>query len=130
MGRFDADTETERIDLVVDAIRGHRERESGFITIETPVEDPEKPDPWIQYDATDELLNVDCTDDELARLEAVLDDVGGCRIHERTSPDDVEGTNVRIRTQVDDERVAQLVERCFRDVYDRSADYRLWVTAL
>ncbi|MFB6132983.1 MAG: hypothetical protein ABEJ44_06235 [Halanaeroarchaeum sp.] len=130
MGRFDADARTERVDLVVDAIRAHRERGSRFVTVEAPVDDAEEPDPWIQFDGNEELLNLDCSDEELHRLERVLHDFGGCLIDERTSPDDVSGTNVRVRTRVDDERVAQLVERCFRDVFGRPADYRLWVTEL
>lgn len=127
MGRFDATTEGERRDLVVDAIQAHRERESAFTTVQsTPTDD--EPAPWVQFDASESLLNLDCTDEELDRLDALLSEFGGCTIHERTNPENAAGTNVRIRARVDDGRVAQLVERLFRDVYDRPADYRLWVT--
>lgn len=127
MGRFDADTEADRLELVVDAIQGHRERESGFITVTAPTSDDD-PDPWIQFDARDSLCNLDCTDQELRRLEALLDDFGGLTIHERTTPDDADGTNVRIEARVDDERIAQFVDQCFREVYELPDDYALWVT--
>ncbi|MGM0398690.1 MAG: hypothetical protein ACQEQY_06805 [Halobacteriota archaeon] len=130
MSRFDAHTDADRVALVVDAIRAHRERASGFTTLQTPTDADDEPEPWIQFDAEESLLNLDCTDAELKRLEALLDEFGGMTIHERNTPADVDGTNVRIRTRVDDERVAQFVERCFREVYERPADYRLWVTAI
>ncbi|UWG48629.1 Uncharacterized protein HSRCO_2364 [Halanaeroarchaeum sp. HSR-CO] len=130
MGRFDADTETDRVELVVDAIRAHRERNSRFTTLQTPTDADDDPEPWIQFDARESLLNLDCTDEELHRLEGLFDEFGGMTIHERTAPADVDGTNVRIRTRVDDERIAQFVEQCFRRVYERPVDYRLWVTAV
>lgn len=129
MGRFDADTEADRLDLVVDAIRAHRDRGSAFTTVQTPAKEDE-PEPWVQFDADASLLNLDCTDEELDRLEDLLEEFGGMTIHERASPDDLEGTNVRITARVDDERIAQFVEQCFRHVYDRPEDYRLWVTTI
>jgi len=129
MGRFDAATGDERRDLVVDAIHAHRERESQFTTFETG-RTGDEPAPWVQFAAPDSILNLDCTDDELDRLDALLGDFGGCTVHERTSPGEAEGTNVRIETRVDDGRVAQLVERVFREVYDQPEDYRLWATAV
>lgn len=128
MSRFHADTEDERRDLIVDAIRAHRERGSRFTTFQTPADRDDEPDPWIQFAAPETLVNLDCTDDEFARLEALLDEFGGCTIRERTTPEDADGTNVRIEMHVDDDRVAQFVDRCFREVYDQSAVYRLWVT--
>ncbi|MFW5919003.1 MAG: hypothetical protein ACOCSF_02260 [Halanaeroarchaeum sp.] len=128
MSRFHADTEDERRDLVVDAIGAHRERGSRFTTFQTPAKDEDDPDPWIQFAAMDSLVNLDCTDDEFARLETLLSEFGGCTIRERTTPEDADGTNVRIEMRVDDHRVAQFVDRCFREVYGRPSDYRLWVT--
>lgn len=128
MSRFHAGTCEDRHDLVVDAIRAHRQRGSRFTTFQTPTDQAEAPDPWVQFAAAESLLNLDCTDDEFTRLDALLDEFGGCRIDTRTSPEDVDGTNVRIEMRVDDERVAQFVDRCFREVFGRSEEYRLWVT--
>ena len=130
MGRFDADTDADRLDLVTDAIHAHRDRGSAFITVQTSADAPDEPAPWIQFDAETAVVNLDCTDDELDRLEGLLGEFGGCTIHERTAPEDADGTNVRVRARVDDARVAQLIERCFREVYERPADYRLWVTEI
>jgi hypothetical protein len=130
MSRFHADTEDERRELIADAIRAHRDRGSRFTTFQTPADQDDVPDPWIQYAAPETLVNLDCTDDEFTRLEALLEEFGGCTIRERTTPDDADGTNVRIEMPVDDERIAQFVNRSFREVYDRPNDYRLWVTAL
>lgn len=128
MGRFDADTEVERRDLVEAAIRAHRDRGSAFTTMQTPTGADDEPEPWIQFAADESVLNLDCTDEEYHRLEGLLDEFGGMTITERHTPDDVDGTNVRIGARVDDGRIAQFVERCFREVYDRPDDYRLWVT--
>ena len=128
MSRFHADTTEDRRDLVADAIRAHRERGSRFTTFQTPADRDDEPDPWIQFAAPETLVNLDCTDAEFTRLEALLDEFGGCTIDARTSPEDVDGTNVRIEMRVDDERIAQFVDRCFREVYDQPEEYRLWVT--
>ncbi|MFB6082534.1 MAG: hypothetical protein ABEJ67_06905 [Halanaeroarchaeum sp.] len=128
MTRFDADTADERIDLVADLIAAHRERESAFCTVVAEPDSDEAAAPWVQFDARESLLNLDCTAEEVARLERFVTEVGGLTIAERTSPEDVDGTNVRLRARVDDRRIAQLVERCFREVYDRPASYHLWAT--
>ena len=130
MSRFHADTTEGRRELIVDAIRAHRDRGSRFTTFQTPADHDDAPDPWIQYAAPETLVNLDCTDDEFARLDALLEEFGGCTIRERTTPEDAEGTNVRIEMSVDDDRVAQFVDRCFRKVYDRPSNYHLWVTTI
>lgn len=126
MGRFDASTAAERRALIVDAIAAHRERDSGFLTLEVDREEAD-PAPWIQFDASERLINLDVTDAEWERLESLIEDFGGCRVRERTAPEAVDGTNVRLGLRVDDERVAQFVERCFQAVYGLPEDYRLWV---
>ncbi|MFB6125501.1 MAG: hypothetical protein ABEJ59_06040 [Halanaeroarchaeum sp.] len=127
MTRFDADSPAERRDLVADAIAAHRERDSAFCTLTA---DADRPAPWVQFDAHESLLNLDCTDGEYDRLETLLTEVGGLTVSERSSPEDVDGTNVRLRARVDDARLAQLVERLFREVYDLPASFRLWATAV
>lgn len=129
MGRFDAVTAADRRTLIVDALRAHRERESAFLTLEV---DPvvADPPPWIQFDAHDRVANLDVADAEWDRLTSLIDDFGGCRVRERHAPEDASGTNVRLELRVDDERVGQFIERCFRSVYDLPSDYRLWVADL
>jgi len=129
MTRFDAATPGDRRALIAEAVRAHRERDSSFCTVEA---DPSHGDdlgvPWVQFG--DGLVNLDCSDDELERLGALLDSRGGVTVAERTSPEDVEGTNVRIEVRGDAERVAGLIEDCFREVYGVPESYRLWATEL
>ncbi|WP_423744245.1 hypothetical protein V5735_14990 (plasmid) [Haladaptatus sp. SPP-AMP-3] len=147
MTRFSASTPTERRKLVVDAITAHRERGSAFCTLvaepdidseaepmaaaegdeteetdETEVE-TELP-PWIQFG--DRTLNVDCTDEELAALKELVREFPAFKIERLESPDDAEGTNVHISAKADANRIAQFVERAFRDVYGRSESVTVW----
>jgi hypothetical protein len=127
--RFDADAPAERRELIADAVRAHRERESHFCTVEA---DPEFADemgvPWVQFG--DGLVNLDCTDEELDRLTDLLSARGGMSVTERASPEDADGTNVRIEVHGDAERVAGLVEDCFREVYALPEDVRVWAVAV
>lgn len=126
MTRFDAGTAEERRDLIADAVRGHRERESRFCTVEA---DPDHADdlgvPWVQFG--EGVVNLDVVDEELDRLTDLLDGWGGATVTERTSPEDVDGTNVRIEVHGDAERIAGLMEDCFREVYGLEESYRAWV---
>ncbi|WP_266078240.1 hypothetical protein [Haladaptatus caseinilyticus] len=146
MGRFSADTPKERRKLVVDAIGAHRERESPFCTLtvgheaETDVDDSEtetKNDdgetdrseselapPWIQFG--DRTLNLDCTDEELDRLKALLGEFPAFKIEQLRSPEEAEGTNVRISAKADVNRIAQFVERTFQEVYECPKSATVW----
>ncbi|MFB6134559.1 MAG: hypothetical protein ABEJ55_06185 [Halanaeroarchaeum sp.] len=130
MGRFDAASPAERRALIADAIDAHRSRGSRYCTLTAGSRPEESVPAWVQYRAVDSLCNVDVEEGELDRLVTLLDDVGGATIDEQRSPEDLEGINVRIRIHGDDERVAQFVDRVFRRVYDRPADYRLWATEI
>jgi hypothetical protein len=138
--RFDADTPTGRQELFAAAVAAHRERDSPFITIEpepTPAEDaadenealpeaaPEQTVPWIQL--ADDTVNLDCTDAELDRLKALLDEYPDFRIDELSSPADAYGTNVRITARADPERLGAFFDRVFQSVYGREEEYRAWV---
>jgi hypothetical protein len=133
MTRFDAATADERRELFADAIRAHDERSSAFLTIETDAgkvstdEDDEADPiaPWIQF--ADGVCNLDCRDGELDRLKSLLDGYAEFRIDELSSPENVEGTNVRVSARTDPERVAGFIESVFLDVYHNSEDYRVWV---
>lgn len=127
MTRFDAATDESRRELFTDAIRAHEERESAFLTVETETQDEER-SPWLQF--AEGVVNVDCTDDELDRVKELLNDYPAFRIEELESPEDADGTNVRIAARADPERVAEFVDRLFVAVYERPADYRAWVAAV
>jgi len=144
MTRFAATEPRERRKLIVDAITAHRERGSDFLTVEAdPVEgesreapatddeseaddesDDPTPPPWIQF--ADRTFNLDCTDEELARLDSLLEEFPEFRIDQRASPENADGTNVRITARSDANRLASFVDRAFRTVYGRGEDYRLW----
>jgi len=145
MTRFDADTPADRRKLFADAVTAHRERGSAFLTVE--VEPPrdaiqfgesgggedeseeqadgESPPPWIQF--AEKTFNLDCTDEELARLHDLLDEYPEFRIDEQEAPEDAEGTNVRISARSDANRLAGFLDRAFAEVYDQPDDYRAWV---
>ena len=140
--RFDATTADDRRALVAEAVRAHRERESPFLTVELDPESvPDGPDgssetgeeaeeraeptPWIQF--ANDRFNLDCTDDELDRLSALLDSYPEFRIVERQSPDEAEGTNVRIHAPSDPERLAAFVDEAVQRMYGAPEDCRLWV---
>ncbi|MFC6903807.1 hypothetical protein [Halalkalicoccus tibetensis] len=120
MTRFDADTEADRRALFAEAIEAHRTRDSGFCTLEADETT------WIQVG--EDVVNLDCTDAELDRLEALLNDFSAFSIEGMASPENVEGTNVRVQTYADEERIAGFLERCFREVYDRPEGYVAWAT--
>ena len=133
MTRFAESTRQSRLELLEDGIAAHRERESRYVTVEADAgasgeaDAPDSSAPWIQYRDPDSLLNLDCTDEELPAVQAVVDDIGGATVTERQSPEEAEGTNLKVSVPGDDERVAMAVESLFREGFGLSADYRLWV---
>jgi hypothetical protein len=127
--RFDATDPTERRKLVADAVGAHRERPgSDFLTVEGEWPAAEDPLPWIQFG--DRTFNLDVTDDELARLNDLLSGFPEFRVEARESPDEAEGTNVRITAKSDAGRLAMFVDEAFARVYGAPADYRLWIVAI
>lgn len=158
MTRFDADAPEERQKLFAEGIAAHRERGSPFVTFEAHADvsasagigdaesvdaeddeaeaenadaeegDPEEAPPWIQFG--DGVLNLDCTDDELDDLKSLLGDFPAFKIDEIIRPEEAEGVNVRVSALADPNRVAQCVERVFREVYDQPEQYWVWVTAV
>jgi hypothetical protein len=142
MTRFDAATPEERQKLFAEGIAAHRERASAFITFEADADasdlaeetdegesdDPEQAPPWIQFG--DGTLNLDCTDAELDDLKAVLGEFPAFKIDDIVRPEEAEGVNVRVSALADPNRVAQCVERLFREVYDQPEAYRAWVAAV
>jgi hypothetical protein len=122
MTRFRAESETERRALFTDAITAHRARDSPFCTFEVETEDPT----WIQVG--EDVLNLDCTDEELDRLESLLNGFSAFSIEELTRPEDADGTNVRIQAYADEERLGGFVEQCFRTVYGQPAEYVVWAS--
>ncbi|MDR5671540.1 Uncharacterized protein AArcCO_1741 [Halalkaliarchaeum sp. AArc-CO] len=124
MTRFSADTPTERRKLFADAVVAHRQRASPFLTVETPKTDDEEIAPWIQL--SEHTLNMDCTDAELQRLKSMLDEYQEFRIDELESPENADGTNVRITARSDANRLAEFMDRAFREVYRRAESYTAW----
>jgi len=131
MTRFDAATESDRLQLFADAAAAHRARSSEVMTVDidpdSDVTGGEIP-PWIQLAGTEVIL--DCTDDELERLKGLLEEFPEFRIDELVSPDEAEGTNAVITARSDANRVAGFIERAFREVYELDDAYRAWVTAV
>lgn len=137
MTRFDAETSAERRKLFGDAIVAHRNRGSAFVTIEADP-DPEAdgtddegdplPTAWVQF--SEKEFNLDVTDDELDRLEAMLSEFPEFRIDQLETSENAEGTNVRVTARSDANRLAGFVDRAFQEVYGRGEDYRAWVTAI
>lgn len=155
MTRFDATDPTERQRLFADAVTAHRERGSPFLTVEAELTDAEQARvdeladsetdaetetasdepaetppqvPWVQF--ADQTVNVDCTDAELDRLKDLLSEFPEFRIDQLESPEESEGTNVRVTARADANRLAGFVERVFLTVYERPDDYRAWVVQL
>ena len=141
MTRFDADTPTERRKLFADAVTAHRTRGSAFLTVEaappeSPAFDPggddeeenDDPQPWLQF--AEKTFNLDTTDAELDRVKSLVDEFPEFRIDELESPEEAEGTNVRITARSDANRLADFADRVFREVYERDEDYRAWVVAI
>ncbi|QLG26173.1 hypothetical protein HUG10_00850 [Halorarum halophilum] len=151
MTRFDADEPTDRRKLFADAVTAHRTRGSSFLTVEArepeqavqfgeddggeaggtdggdeeAEEDEPRAPPWIQF--AEKTFNLDCTDGELERLNALLDEYPEFRIDEMESPEEADGTNVRISARSDANRLADFLERAFREVYEQPEGYRAWV---
>ncbi len=132
MTRFDAATETERLQLFADAAAAHRARSSEVMTVDvdpdSDVTDGGEVPPWIQLAGTELIL--DCTDDELERLKKLLEAFPEFRIDELVSPAEAEGTNAVVTARSDANRVAGFIERAFREVYALDNEYRAWVTAV
>lgn len=132
MTRFDAADADARRDLVVDALAAHRERGSPYVTLTTEPDavdaELEHGPPWVQY--FDDTVALDCTDEELERLKTLVRDYPSATIDELVSPDEAEGTHARLAVRTDDDRVAQLVDDLFTEVYGRPDDYRLWAVEI
>ncbi|UIP00939.1 hypothetical protein Hbl1158_06160 [Halobaculum sp. CBA1158] len=91
-------------------------------------DDAESPPPWIQF--AEKTFNLDCTDEELARLHDLLEEYPEFRVDERETPEDADGTNVRISARSDANRLAGFLDRAFAEVYDQPDDYRAWVVQI
>lgn len=130
MTRFAADTRDERLALVADGIAAHRERASPFVTVEAEPGPNMAVAPWVQYAADEGLLNLDCRGSEVDAVASAIESFGGATITERHSPEEAEGTNLRVAIRGDPERVAMLVDSIFRDGFGLPAGYRAWVTAI
>lgn len=137
MTRFDADTPAERRKLFAEAVTAHRKRGSAFLTITVDADaDLDGTDddgdplaaPWIQF--AEKTFNLDVTADEHERLTALLDEFREFRIEEVHTPEESEGTNLRITARSDATRLAGFVDRAFVEVYGRDDDYRAWVTQI
>jgi hypothetical protein len=157
--RFDADDPDGRRKLFAEGIRAARERGGPFVTFEShagpngdagesgdadPLASPTDPaaigdgddgddggaalPPWIQF--SEGVFNLDCTDEELDRLKGLLEAYPSFRIDELNSPEETEGTNVRVTARSDENRLAGFVDDAFREVYGLPEDYRAWVTEL
>ncbi|ELZ21860.1 hypothetical protein [Natrinema limicola] len=137
MTRFDASEPTERRKLYVDAITAHRERASGFLTLEADdTADEERDDtadqsaaalgvPWIQFG--DGTVNLDCTDAELEALKDLLEAFPAFKIDDLTRPEDADGINVRVSAKADANRIAQFIDDVFLEVYDLPSTVRIWL---
>ncbi|WP_254524850.1 hypothetical protein [Natrinema caseinilyticum] len=150
MTRFDAAEPTERRKLYVDAITAHRQRESGFLTLEADGavvdaaasdadETVDGPDagsdaddqsaelgaPWVQFG--DGTVNLDCTESELDALKSLLEEFPAFKIDDLIRPEDADGINVRISAKADPNRIAQFVDAVFLEVYELPATSRVWV---
>lgn len=130
MTRFDAATPEERRKLFAEAITAHRERGSPFCTIQADADatEAEEAPPWIQFG--DGVLNVDCTDEELDDLKAVLGEFPAFKIDNLQRPDEADGVNAHISALADPNRVAQCIDTLFRDVFDQPEEFRAWATAV
>ncbi len=131
MTRFDATEPTARRALFVAAIDAHRERASEFLTLEPQAAPPSAGDeliPWIQF--SDTTVSMDCTAAELDRLKTLLNEYPDFRIDELQSPEEAEGTHVRISSRSDANRLADFFEAIFQQVFTYPVDYRVWVAAV
>ncbi len=147
MSRFSAETPKERQKLVADAITAHRNRGSAFCTLqvesasergeesgEMDDESRERGDeddealaempPWIQFG--DSTLNLDCTDEELDRLKTLVGEFPAFKIEQLHSPEEAEGTNVRISAKADVNRIGQFVDQVLQKVYECPESTPIW----
>ncbi|MUV58650.1 hypothetical protein [Halogeometricum sp. CBA1124] len=132
MTRFDADDPKARRKLFAEAVTAHRTRASPFLTVEVEhdpdVDGEDAPAPWVQF--ADQTFNMDLTEAELERAKTLLTDFPEFRIDQMESPEEAEGTNLRIIARSDANRLAAFVDRVFVEVYGRDDDYRAWVAAV
>ena len=130
MTRFAAATPEARRKLFAEAIVAHRERGSPFCTLVADVDatEAEEAPPWVQFG--DGVLNVDCTEDELEALKAVLGEFPAFEIDDIRRPEEVEGINVRVSALADPDRVAQCIDSLFRDVFDQPEEFEVWAAAV
>ena len=132
MTRFDADDAQARRKLFADAIDAHRTRASAFLTVEADhdpdVDGEDAPAPWLQF--AESTFNLDVDEDELDRLKGLLGEFPAFRIDQMESPEEADGTNVRVTARSDANRLAAFADRVFLEVYGREDDYRAWVAAV
>jgi len=131
MTRFDASDADARRELFVATLTAHRERASEFLTVEADAAPPGADDdlvPWIQFGGT--TVALDCTDAELDRLKNLLSEYPDFRIDDLESPDDAEGTHVRITAHSDDSRLAEFFDAVFQQAFDYPDDYRVWAASV
>ena len=130
MTRFDADDPRERRKLFAAAIAAHRTRASPFVTFEADVDpaNDDAPRPWVQFG--EETFNLDVTGGELDDLKSLAGEFPAFRIEQLESPDEAQGTNVRVTARSDANRLATFADRLFLDVYGHEETYRAWVAAI
>ena len=131
MSNFDASEAESRKTLFAAAVTAHRERGSEFCTLEPDATPPHSDDelvPWIQFGG--ETVALDCTDNELDRLKTLLGEYPDFRIDDLESPEEAEGTHVRITTHSDAERLAAFFDTVFQQAFGYPADYRVWAVSI
>jgi len=131
MTRFDATEADTRQALFAATVTAHRERGSEFCTLEPDETPPDSDDdlvPWIQFGGT--TVAMDCTDAELDRLKALLDEYPDFRIDDLQRPEEAEGTHVRITAHADEGRLADFFDRVFQDAFGYPEDYRAWAVSV
>mgnify|MGYP007038800741 FL=1 len=131
MTRFDAAGADDRRELFTATVEAHRERGSEFLTIEPDETPPDATDelvPWIQFGGT--TVALDCTDGELDRLKELLGEYPDFRIEELDSPEEADGTHVRITSHSDTARLAEFFDAVFRRAFGYPADYRAWAVSI
>lgn len=132
VSRFDASTPSDRRSLMEAAIEAHRERSSAFCTFEPDEGDvPDADDlgvPWVQ--CSGDRCTFDCTESELDRAKALLEDYSGYRIEAISRPEEAEGAHVAVSAPGDLGRRAAFVDDLFTDVFELSGEFRLWVVAV
>lgn len=131
MTRFDASAADDRRALFAAMVDAHRERASEFCTLEPDETAPDSDDelvPWIQFGNS--TVALDCTDSELDRLKDLLGEYPDFRIDDLESPEEADGTHVRITTHSDDDRLAEFFESVFLQAFGYSAEYRVWAVSI